>query len=228
LPAASVREVAGVKRRPPWLVPAAQVPVQVPATPTVAVLADSVTVEEANDASLFIVDTDAAGLHPAADAAAAPSRGTHRSSLGRPQSASAAISTSRSWKLSYRHSLGGCCVEKRAVASDHDDVRIADSIGSREVDRVIPAQLTNFSQLASAASEGVINFHKVDFLEQGVEPTDSVAQLPSCEAAEALGLGESSARLRVDEPDAHDPISAVPQRRGTGGARLGNQQRDDR
>jgi hypothetical protein len=76
------------------------------------------------------------------------------------------------------------------------------------VDRVIPAQLTNFSQLASAASEDVIDFDKVDLLEQGVEPIDSVAQLPSCEAAKSRGLGQSSARLRVDEPDTYDPISS--------------------
>jgi hypothetical protein len=138
------------------------------------------------------------------------------------------VSTSRSGKLGYGHSLGGCCVQKRAVASDHDDVRIADPVGSREVDRVIPAQLTNFSQLASTASEGVIDFDDVDLLEQGVEPSDSVAQLPSCEASKSLRLSESSACLRIDEPDAYDPISAVPQRRGASGAGLGNKQRHNR
>jgi hypothetical protein len=77
-------------------------------------------------------------------------------------------------KLCDRHSLGCCCVEKGAVASDHDDVRIADSIGSSEVDSVIPAQSTIFSQFASAASEGVIDFDKVDLFEQGVELSDSI------------------------------------------------------
>jgi len=78
-------------------------------------------------------------------------------------------------KLGYRHSLGCCCVEKGAVASDHDDVRIVDSIGSSEMDSVIPAQSTIFSQFASAASEGVIDFDKVDLFEQGVERSDSIA-----------------------------------------------------
>ena len=103
-----------------------------------------------------------------------------------------------------------------------------DSVGSRKVDSVIAAQLTNLSQLAGAASEGVIDFDEVDLLEQGVELRDGDTQLPSCEAAKSLGLGESSARLRIDEPDAHDPISAVPQHRGASGARLSNQQRHDR
>jgi uncharacterized protein YfcZ (UPF0381/DUF406 family) len=78
-------------------------------------------------------------------------------------------------KPGYRHSLGCCCVEKGVVASDHDDVRIVDSIGSSEVDSVIPAQSTNFSQLAGAASEGAIDFYEVDLLEQGVELSDSIA-----------------------------------------------------
>jgi hypothetical protein len=34
--------------------------------------------------------------------------------------------------------------------------------------------------------------------------------MPSREAAKSLGLGESSPGLRVGEPDAHDPISAIP------------------
>jgi hypothetical protein len=135
---------------------------------------------------------------------------------------------SRSRKLSYRESLGSGCDEKRAVASDHDDVRIADSVGSREVDRVVPAQLTNLSQLASAASEDVIDFDKVDLLEQGVELSNGGAQLPACEAAKSLGLGQSSPCLRVDEPDAYDPISAVPQCRGVSGARLSDEQRHNR
>jgi len=39
-----------------------------------------------------------------------------------------------------------------------------DSIGSRKVDSVMPAELTNFSQLAGAAHEGVIDFDEVDLL----------------------------------------------------------------
>ena len=79
------------------------------------------------------------------------------------------------------------------------------------MDRVIPAQSANLSQLASAASEGVIDFDKVQLLKQGVELSHRVSELPSRDSAESLGLSESSACLRVDEPDAHDPISAVPQ-----------------
>ena len=116
----------------------------------------------------------------------------------------------RSQKLGYRHSLGGDSVKKGAVAGDHDDVRVTDPFGGREVDRVIPAQLADFRQLAGAASEGVINLDKVDLLEQGVELGDYVAQLPSREAANSLRLSESRAGLRIDEPDAHDPVSAVP------------------
>jgi hypothetical protein len=127
-------------------------------------------------------------------------------------------------KLSYGESFGGGCGEKRAVASGHDDVWVADSVGSREVDRIVPAQPTHLSQLACAASKDVIDFDKVDLLEQGLERGDGVAQLPSCEAAKSLGLGKSSSCLRVDEPDAHDPISAVPQRRGASGAGFGDQQ----
>jgi hypothetical protein len=44
-------------------------------------------------------------------------------------------------------------VEQRAVASDHDDVRIAGSAGRRELDRVMSAQSVRFSQLAGVASE---------------------------------------------------------------------------
>jgi hypothetical protein len=113
-------------------------------------------------------------------------------------------------KLSHRESFGGRRGEKRAVAGDHDDVRIADSVGSREVDRVIAAQLTNLGQFAGTASEDVIDFDKVDLLEQGLELGYGVAQLPSGEAAKPLGLGKSSPCLRGDEPDAHDPIGAVP------------------
>jgi hypothetical protein len=79
--------------------------------------------------------------------------------------------SSRSRKLSYRHSLGSCCLEKRAIASDHVDLR-----------------------------------------EQRVERSHGAAQLASCVAARPLGLSESSARLRIDEPGAHHPVSAVPQR----------------
>jgi hypothetical protein len=115
-------------------------------------------------------------------------------------------------KRSYRHAFGGGRGEKGAIASDHDDVRITDSVSSREVDRVIPAELTNFRQLASAASEDVIDFDKVDLLEQGVELRHGVVQLPGGEAAKPLGLSERSARLRVQQPDAHNSISAIPQR----------------
>jgi hypothetical protein len=48
-------------------------------------------------------------------------------------------------------------------------VRITNSVGSRELDRVIPAQPTNLRQLASAPSEHVINFDKVGLREPGVE-----------------------------------------------------------
>jgi hypothetical protein len=81
----------------------------------------------------------------------------------------------RLWKLGDRHSLGCCCVEKGVVASDHDDVRIVDSIGSSEVDSVIPAQSTILCQFASAASEGVIDLDKVNLFKQGVELGDSIA-----------------------------------------------------
>jgi hypothetical protein len=117
---------------------------------------------------------------------------------------------SRSWKLGHRESFGGGRGEKCAVAGDDDDVRIADSVGSREVDRVMPAQLTNLDQFAGAASEDVVDFDKVDLLEQGLELGYGAAPLPSREAAKSLGLGKSSPCLRVDEPDAHDPIGAVP------------------
>jgi hypothetical protein len=117
---------------------------------------------------------------------------------------------SRSQKLGYRHSLDSGRVEKVAVAGDHDDVRVTDPVGGREVDRVIPTQLTDFRQLAGAASEGIINLDKVELLEQGVELCHRVAQLPSREAAKPLGLSERSARLRVQQPDAHNSISAIP------------------
>jgi len=42
-------------------------------------------------------------------------------------------------KFGCRQSLGRCGVEEGAVASDYDDVQVADSVGRREVDRVIPA-----------------------------------------------------------------------------------------
>ena len=120
-------------------------------------------------------------------------------------------------KRSYRHALSGGRIEK-GVASNHDDVWIADPFCRREVDRVIPAQSTSLSQLASADSEGMIDLDEVGHLEQGVELSHGDAQLPCCEAAKSLGLGESSAYLRIEESDAHDPIGAVPQRRGAGGA----------
>lgn len=126
--------------------------------------------------------------------------------------------------MSYREPFGGGCGEKSAVASGYDDVRVADSVGGREVDRVVPAQPTCLSQLAGAASEDVIDFDKVDRLEQGLELGDGVAQLSSREAAKSLGLGKSSSRLRIDEPDAHDSISAVPQRCRARGAGFGDQQ----
>lgn len=130
-------------------------------------------------------------------------------------------------KRGYRHADGGRRGEQGAIASDHDDIRITDSVSSREVDRVIPAELSSFRQLASAASEDIIDFDKVDRLEQGVELRHGVAQLPSGEAAKPLGLSERSARLRVQQPDAHDSISAIPQRRGASGTGFGNQQRHD-
>jgi hypothetical protein len=131
-------------------------------------------------------------------------------------------------KRSYRHALSGGRIEKYAVASNHDDVWITDPFGGGEVDRVIPAQSTSLSQLASADSEGMIDLDEVDHLEQGVELSHGAAQLSCCEAAKSLGLGESSACLRIEESDAHDPIGAVPQRRSAGGAGFGDQQRHDR
>jgi len=64
-------------------------------------------------------------------------------------------------KRSYRHALSGGRIEK-GVASNHDDVWIADPFCRREVDRVIPAQSTSLSQLASADSEGMIDLDEVD------------------------------------------------------------------
>lgn len=141
------------------------------------------------------------------------------SSLG----VSTQVSTSRSRKLSHHQSLGSCCVAQRAVASDHDKIGTADSVGGREVDRIMSAQSMTFSQLASVASEGVVDVDEVDLLEQGIERRDRVAQLPSGEPSKPLGLGESGARLRVDEPDAHDPIGAVPQGSGAIGPGFGDQ-----
>jgi len=115
---------------------------------------------------------------------------------------STARSTSRSRKLSHCQSLSSCGLEKRAVASDHDDIRITDSVGSREVDCVIPAQLTSLSQLASSASEGVINFDQVHLLEQGVELGYSDAEMASCKAAKSLGMPHRIAMRRVVLPQA--------------------------
>ena len=57
-----------------------------------------------------------------------------------------------------------CCrVEKCAVAGDHNDVRIADSVGSREVNCDVPTQSMNFSQLASPTSERIIELDNIDF-----------------------------------------------------------------
>jgi hypothetical protein len=67
-------------------------------------------------------------------------------------------------KGSYRHALSGGRIEKGAVASNHHDVPITDSFGSRQVDCVIPAQSTNLSQLASADSEGMIDLDEVGHL----------------------------------------------------------------
>ena len=127
-------------------------------------------------------------------------------------------------KRSYRHTLSSGRIEKGAVASNHDDVWITDSFCGGEVDCVIPAQSTNLSQLTSPDSEGMVDLDEVDHLEQGVELSHSIAQLPCCEAAKSLGLGESSACLRIEEPNAHDPIGAVPQRPGASGAGFCDQQ----
>jgi hypothetical protein len=137
------------------------------------------------------------------------------------------IGACASRKRSYRHALSSGRIEKGAVASNHHDIRITDSFGSREVDCVISAQSTNLSQLASADSEGMVDLDEVGHLNQGVELSHSTAQLPCCEAAKSLGLGERSARLRIEEPDAHDPIGTVPQRCGASRAEFGDQQRHD-
>jgi hypothetical protein len=97
----------------------------------------------------------------------------------------------RSRELSHCQSLSSCGLEKRAVASDHDDVRVTDSVGSREVDRVMSAQLTSLSQLARSASEGVINLDQVHLLEQGVERSDS-------DAARAEPASEISSGMTAD------------------------------
>jgi hypothetical protein len=127
-------------------------------------------------------------------------------------------------KFGDRHSLVCRRVEKCAVTSDHDDVWIANSVGSREVDRVIPTQSMKFGQLTSPTSERIIELDKIDLLEHRVEVSDGVAEMPRGDAAKSLGLSESSACLRVDQPHAHNPIRAVPEQRGTGGAGLGDQQ----
>ena len=96
---------------------------------------------------------------------------------------------------------GSCCVEKRAVASDHDDA--ADPCSDHRLGRQPRAgprhsrAIDQLSQLASAASEGVIDFDDVDLLAYGVEPSGSVAQLPSREASKSLRLSESRACLRI-------------------------------
>jgi len=71
------------------------------------------------------------------------------------------------------------------------------------MNRVISAQSTSFGQLASAAGEGIITFDEVDLLEQGVELGHGVAQLPRCDAAQSLGLGESGACLRSPRIECH-------------------------
>ena len=82
-------------------------------------------------------------------------------------------------KRSYRHALSGGRIEKYAVASNHDDVWITDPFCRREVDRVIPAQSTSLSQLASADSEGMIDLDEVDHFEQ---ESNSVTAPRSCRA----------------------------------------------
>ena len=96
------------------------------------------------------------------------------------------------------------------------------------MDSVIATQSTSVSQLAGASGKGVIDFDKIDPFEQRVELGDGAAQLSGCEAAKPLGLSESSACLWIDEADAHNAISTVPQCRGASGARLSNQQRHHR
>ena len=91
------------------------------------------------------------------------------------------------------------------------------------MNRVVPAQSMNVGQLASPTSERIIELDKIDFFEQGVEVSDGVPEVPSGDAAKSLGLSESSARLGVEEPHAHNPIRAVPKRSGTGGAGLSDQ-----
>jgi hypothetical protein len=120
-------------------------------------------------------------------------------------------SATASRNRSYRHALSGGRIQKGAVASNHDDLWITDSFGSCEVNCVISAKSTNLSQFASTDSEGMIELNEVCYLKQRVERSHSIAQLPSCEAAKSLGPGEGSARLRIEEPNAHDPVGAVPQ-----------------
>jgi hypothetical protein len=80
----------------------------------------------------------------------------------------------------------------------------------------MPAESTHLGQLAGPASKRVIDLDKVELVQQGVEPGDGVAQRSGREAAESLGPSERGAGLRVDEPDAHHPISADANRHDAG------------
>ena len=98
----------------------------------------------------------------------------------------------------------------------------------REVDGVVPAEPMILGLLTGQMGEGVIDLDEVHLLEPGIELAHPRRRSRTLNSVESLGLGERGTCFWIDEPDAHDSISGVPEPPGRVRPGLGDQQGNDR
>lgn len=126
-----------------------------------------------------------------------------------------------------RHPLGRRRPEERAVASDDNEIRITHTIGPCQMNAVVPAKAMGFGKVSGASSQLVVDLDDIELLESCVQLMHRFSKLASGEPSETVCLSEGCAALGVDKPDAHNPVSSIPQQCSTSGAGLDDEQRND-
>jgi hypothetical protein len=109
----------------------------------------------------------------------------------------------------------------------HDAVRIAHSMGGREMDSVIATKTVRLCELPCVASEPGVDLNEIELFISRVELVHCRPKLASCQSSEAVRLCESGATLGVHESGAHNAVGPIPQRGGESRAGLDNEQRHD-
>ncbi len=122
-----------------------------------------------------------------------------------------------------RHSFRCRRIEKPAIASDDDQIRVPHSVCSRKMDGLVAPEAVGFGEVPCPSREVIVDLDEIELPEPGIEHAGSLAKLAGSQPSEPVCLSKRGPALGIQKTCADDPIGAVPQGRGPDGTSFGDE-----